>query len=257
MMRGILHTSQGPFRRTNNISKTAIRALDVLEYFGRFRQPLRAVHIAREFRLSPSTADQLLKSITRAGYLTFDPISKIYSPSPRLIGFAVWLTADCFWNSDTDKILAQIQNESGADVSLWIRSDNCMQMLKFVKSPKSPFNVVRFLAPFHTVVGQAFLATCPDSEARRIIDRALLFKQVPKGRVKSLVEDIHVVRAAGYARADSIYYPGQSAFAMAVPLRGSAPNKSVVLGITGEKAHLHSKEKTIIDIMHRHAVNLV
>jgi DNA-binding IclR family transcriptional regulator len=222
---------------------------------GRCRHPVRAVHITREFALSPSTADQLLKSMTLAGYLTFDPISKVYNPSPRLIGFAVWLTDDCFWSSDTDRILAEIRNESGADVSLWIRSDNGMQMLKFVESPNCRYSVARFLAPFHTTAGRAFLATCPDDESKRIVERASLFRQIPRELVNTLLADIPSVRASGYARGDCIYYPELSAFAMAVPLRETAPS-TVVLGITGDKTHLYQSEEMIVDVMYRHAKDL-
>jgi hypothetical protein len=73
--------------------------------------------------------------------------------------------------------------------------------------------------------------------------------------VGRLLTDIRAVRASGYASGDSIYYPRLSAYALAVPLR-SSPIKSVVLGVTGDKAHLCRKEKTIIDAMHRHAARL-
>ena len=45
-----------------SLSRSATRALDVLEYFGQVRRPLRAVEIARQFSLHPSTVNQLLKT---------------------------------------------------------------------------------------------------------------------------------------------------------------------------------------------------
>ncbi|OYX21979.1 MAG: hypothetical protein B7Z04_00960 [Rhodobacterales bacterium 32-66-9] len=52
-----------------NISKSAVRALDVLEHFAAVRRPLRATDIANALDLHPSSADQLLKSMVDAAYL--------------------------------------------------------------------------------------------------------------------------------------------------------------------------------------------
>ncbi|MDB5451556.1 MAG: hypothetical protein JWO33_134, partial [Caulobacteraceae bacterium] len=76
-----------------NISKSAIRALDLLEYFAVVKRPLRATDIAHAFNLHPSSTDQLLKTMVDSAYLLIDPLEKLYYPSPRLVRFANWLTS--------------------------------------------------------------------------------------------------------------------------------------------------------------------
>src|SRR5579862_9935041 len=75
-----------------NSAKSAARALDVLYHFGAQRKPLRATDIAHAFNLSPSSADQLLKTLVELAYLTFNTRTKLYFPSMRLLGFADMLT---------------------------------------------------------------------------------------------------------------------------------------------------------------------
>src|SRR5690606_14818464 len=72
---GVRHTSseiKHPGQR-RNISKSAVRALDVLEHFAAVRRPLRATDIAHALDIHPSSADQLLKSMVDSGYLLIDP----------------------------------------------------------------------------------------------------------------------------------------------------------------------------------------
>jgi DNA-binding IclR family transcriptional regulator len=65
--------------------KSATRALHALEVIAAAERPLRAIEIARSLNIRPSSANQLLKTLVDAAYLIFDPDSKYYYPSPRII----------------------------------------------------------------------------------------------------------------------------------------------------------------------------
>ena len=69
--------------KLSHYSKSAIRALDVLELFCRTGHKLRAREIAQALNIGPSSADLLLKTLIDGGYLAFDPLTKYYWPSPR------------------------------------------------------------------------------------------------------------------------------------------------------------------------------
>src|SRR5262245_9870 len=95
----------GPIRQPKSTSKSASRALEVLEYLGKVRKAVRAKQICDTLRLPSSTGDQLLKTMVSSGFLIFDPIEKTYHPSPRLLQFSTWLSSVCFWNSDSRQVL--------------------------------------------------------------------------------------------------------------------------------------------------------
>ncbi len=52
-----------------NLSKSATRALDILEYFAMVGRPLRAREIAQAFDFHASSTDQLLKTMVDSAYL--------------------------------------------------------------------------------------------------------------------------------------------------------------------------------------------
>ncbi len=66
-----------------NSSKSAVRALEVMELFCSTRRKLKACEIARAVNIGPSSADLLLKTLVDGGYLVFDQQTKYYWPSPR------------------------------------------------------------------------------------------------------------------------------------------------------------------------------
>ena len=61
-----------------SLSRSATRALDVLELFGQVRRPLRAVEVSRALDMHPSSTNQLLKTMVEAGHLIFDARAKAY-----------------------------------------------------------------------------------------------------------------------------------------------------------------------------------
>ena len=78
-----------------SLSRSATRALDVLELFGEMRRPLRAIEMSKALGLHPSSINQLLKTMVESAHLTFDAHLKTYLPSPRLAQFSAWMLASC------------------------------------------------------------------------------------------------------------------------------------------------------------------
>lgn len=100
-----------------SLSRSATRALDVLEYFGVARQPLRAIEIARMLGMQPSTTDQLLKTMVDSAHLVFDARSKTYLPSPRLIGFSGWIIETYGAGEVLRELVRDVQQRTGLLVS--------------------------------------------------------------------------------------------------------------------------------------------
>ena len=104
-------TDIGPFATIRppgqhyNTAKSAVRALDVLEVMSQSSVPLRAIDIARAIGLSPSSADQILKSLVDTAYLVFDPLTKRYYPSPRLSRLGTWMSAAYFPDGALEKLV--------------------------------------------------------------------------------------------------------------------------------------------------------
>lgn len=71
---------------------SSIRALAVLELFARVRRALRLRDVVFELQLPNSSVAELLKDLSRTGYLAFDPRTRSYFPTPKVVGLGDWLS---------------------------------------------------------------------------------------------------------------------------------------------------------------------
>jgi DNA-binding IclR family transcriptional regulator len=94
-------------------ARTAVRAFEVLEFFGEFGQPARTAEIGRALGIPDSSADDMLKALYAAGYLSFNPSSKFYSPSYRVIRLAEEFMAGFPVLSQVHEIERAIVDETG------------------------------------------------------------------------------------------------------------------------------------------------
>ena len=118
-----------------NLSKSALRALDLLEFFALRRQPARAAEVARSLAMSHSSADQLLKTLASRAYLIFDGSTKLYWPSPRLLGFAATLERSYFGGSNLQQLIQYLVDETGCSVAISTPVGRLMQLTHFLSPP--------------------------------------------------------------------------------------------------------------------------
>lgn len=112
-----------------NYSKSAIRALEVLELFRATGRQLKAREIARSLEIGPSSADQLLKSLVDAGFLQFDAQTKYYWPSPRTGALTHGLDAVLGDENALDDFAARVRDDLDLDVVISIHQSGCMQIV--------------------------------------------------------------------------------------------------------------------------------
>jgi DNA-binding IclR family transcriptional regulator len=223
-----------------SLSRTATRALDVLECFGAERRRLRAVEIATRLGLSGSTTNQLLKTMVDSAHLVFDAVSKTYFPSPRLVGFCD-LVAEAYGREGRLRLLVHdVYVQTGLSTTLTTPNDLFMQIL-FVEAPPAQ-STERGLKVevFGSAIGSAFLSTLPEARLRALAKRA----GIGPGGVPSLLMAAAQVRSDGYA--DGIA-PGEIYWTIAMPLTGlPAP---MVLGVSGPIEAVQARSSALRKIM--------
>jgi len=226
-----------------SLSRTATRALDVLERFGEARRPLRAVEIARMLALPPSTTNQLLKTMVGSAHLVFDARTKCYFPSPRLAGFGLWLGEAYGAGGRIRELVRDVRERTGMVVTVTAQNDLFMQIIERA----APEDVVAErglqVSLFGTAIGSAWLATLDNGDVRRLADRA----RVPDAEVPAMLATLGEIRAAGFASGPS---SGSELWAIAVPLPLSATRIQTVLGLSGPAARLSGEAGHYAAIMH-------
>ena len=213
-----------------SLSRSATRALDVLEVFGRVRRPLRAVEIARALDLHPSTTNQLLKTMVGSAHLTFEAGARTYLPSPRLARFGAWMM-EVFGSDEALRLLVrEVQAATGETVTLATPNDLSMQIVDFIDaaSATDADRAERGLCVsiFGSAIGGAYLSTLSDTEVRRLATRA----RIADRDLDAIMREIINVRGEGVVAAPT---SGGAIWSVAAPLTRARFPAPLVLGLAG------------------------
>lgn len=209
-----------------SFSSSATRALDVLELFGEERRPLRAVDVCRALAISPSTADQLLKTMVDSGHLVFDARAKTYRPSPRLAGFGSLIVETFGADQRLRNLVRDLHARVGLVVTLSTPNDLFMQVLDAVTAPNMATERGLQIALFGSAIGSAHLSTLDDEGLMQCEQRA----RVPDSEVTTIESDLARIRAEGFADGPS---SDDSVWSIAIPLPTDASGLALVLGLAG------------------------
>ena len=208
-----------------SMSRSATRALDVLEHFGEVGRPLRAIEVANALALHPSTADQLLKTMVGSAHLVFNAHSKRYFPSPRLARFGRWV-GGYFDGAFLHDLLLKLHAATGELITLTTPHDTFMQVIDTVEDAGSNVLAERGMriTLFGSAVGGAYLSTLSKFELQALMERA----NRRQDEMQKILKAIEEFRRDGYA------FRGQSdVWSMGVPLKRGASGIQFVIGLTG------------------------
>jgi DNA-binding IclR family transcriptional regulator len=220
-----------------SISRSATRALDVLECFGHARQPLRAVDIGRHLGLHPSTTNQLLKTMVDSGHLVFLAKGKTYLPSPRLTGFGAWVVETFGADEPLRKIVLELRDRVGMMVTLSTANDLFMQVLDWSAPPGRTAERGLRISLFGSSTGSAYLSTLERESLIKLAQRA----RIPGSEMGAILSGVATIRREGVADGPS----GPNLWSMAAPLPKRAPSIQLVLGLAGPARQVLPQRDTL------------
>jgi DNA-binding IclR family transcriptional regulator len=226
-----------------SLSRSATRALDVLELFGQMRRPLRAIEISKALALHPSTANQLLKTMVESAHLTFEAGTKTYMPSPRLAHFSAWMFESYGADERLRRLVREVQVATGEIVTLTTPNDLFMQILDFAGSGPVAEITERGLrvSMFGSAIGAAYLSTLPDTEIARLAVRA---------RITASETVDMLARAARIRRDGGADGPSRGGiWSVATPLPAGGFPAPLVLGLAGPTERVHGNLEELRRLM--------
>lgn len=234
----------------HNIAKSAVRALDVMEYLAA-NGSARAVDISRALQLPASSADQLLKSMVDAAYLVLDERNKRYLPSARLARCARAIVETGGSNQAVWRAMKQIRDALNCMVVvLSSYSRGGLQIVEYISDGRSEQTIGKGhkVPVIESVAGRALLATKPASEVRRIVMRGRLLGTSDDQLLEALMAEIAAVREAGYAYGPS--YDNRM-WTVSVGLPSDLLGVDTVITVGG-KAGLKGREAACADLINQH-----
>lgn len=209
-----------------SLSRSATRALDVLEVFGKLRRPMRAMEIAGILDLAPSTANQLLKTMVESAHLLFDARTRTYKPSPRLAAMASWITQTYGVGPCISDLVQDVWTRTGFVATITTQCDLFMQVIDLAGPEEAGGERGLVISLFGSAIGSALLSTLEESEVRRLADRA----RVPEPEFPAIFDALTTIRETAFAAGPTT---GSELWSIAVPMPTSKMLDRAVLGIAG------------------------
>jgi DNA-binding IclR family transcriptional regulator len=246
--------------------KSAVRALSILDLLVGEGRPLRGVEVANALNLSPSSANQLLKTLVDTAYLVFDPVSKRYSPSPRMGRLGAAVAHDYFGCGAVEALMRAVVDATGVRVTLCASQGGYMQLLDAVSPAEPPPKALEANFPvassagvripmFGSTVGAAWLSV----QDERTVHAAIRLCRRELGKaaddVGGIMERVRRVRRQGFA------FGGISADdairSLGVALPPSRNGVVLVLGASGATEEMEARRDEIVGVIREKVAELL
>jgi len=225
-----------------SMSRSATRALEVLECFGKEQRWLRAIEIARMLGLRSSTANQLLKTMLDSAYLVFDVRTKAYFPSPCLTDFSS-LMGRAFRGHDRLRLLvADLHVRTGLSVTLSTPNGLFMQILHIEMPSDQHTERGLQVGLFGSAIGSAYISSLSNDTIHDLGIRAGLDPLT----LPSFLHAVQGIRHKGYA--DGIG-PDEAVWTIAMPIPSGNSPMPLVLAVAGDRHAIEPAVVTLTTLM--------
>lgn len=240
----------------NSQVKSATRAIEILEYFKRVRQPRAMSEIAVALGYPQSSTTVLLKTLVTLGYLNFDRSDRLYFPTPKVTSLGDWIPRALFGTSRVLDALRDVHAATGETVSIGIRNDVYLQYIQIIQS----VHALRFhvdegtLRPLtQSAVGWLLMSTMPDDKIDNIVRRANIATPKAADRVKiaDMMEKVREIRKTGHCWTENVPFLGGGTICVLLPV--TIQNQPVVLGLGGAAERIRQNRERYLAALQRAA----
>jgi len=222
--------------------KSAVRVLQILEYFDRRRGPATVGDVAFDLGYPQSSTSALMRSLVAVGYLSYDAHKRAFMPTHRLPLLGCWLGEPFFQEGPVLNVAREIADRSGFAVGIARRNVNKLQWMHASTTVDMSVDDVFKSATslLHSAVGLSLMASLDDRQARALIHRlnaevADLADVVPPTDLLSRISDIRRDRHAFVNEDDT------AMLAMTTPPNDGIETVSIAIvdrsGLLGEQLH--------------------
>jgi DNA-binding IclR family transcriptional regulator len=239
--------------------KSAMRALEILEFFKKVRQPRAMSEIASALGYPQSSTTVLLKTLISLGYLNFDRRERLYFPTVKVTSLGDWVPKALFGTGRVIEAMKDVHVATGETVSINTKNDIYLQYVQIIQS----VHALRFhvdegeLRPLtRSAVGWLLMSTMNDDMVDNVIRRANIATAKPADRVKvpDMMEKIRSIRGKGYCSAENVPFLGGGTICVLLPI--TIQGQPVVLGLGGAVERIRQNHDKYLAVLQRAAKSI-
>lgn len=235
---------------SQDLVKSAARALEILEVFAERRERLSSAQIGAVLGYPKSSLSVLLRSLVAQGYLSNGGGDQDYFPTLKLARLGDWLPAMLLGSETLLPTLEKLRDTTGETVTLTTPIDLQMRCLHALIGTH-PIALQVFEGTtfpiIDTAIGTMYLATQPDATAERLFQTWVAHGHGSRKEYPALRTKIEQARLDGYVTAFDAVVPDTGAIAVAVP--SGVEKEVLIVAVAGLSRRIEKSKPNIVRIM--------
>ena len=220
--------------------KSAIRVLEVLEFFDRRQGEATVTDIARELRYPQSSTSILLQNLAKLGYLQRGSTGKAYVPTIRVTLLGSWIAPIETPSGDILALMQELGGMTGETIILATLTNDFVRYVHVVPATTAMRlhagpGEIRPLAT--SGAGRLFMSTMGEDRIRKIVVRhnAGETEDTKRLSMAAVRRDLAGIRVAGYALSLDRITPGAGVvFALLPPAALGTPHAIGIGGLSNK-----------------------
>ena len=232
--------------------KSARRVLEILEYFDQRRRHATVMELSRAFNYPQSSTSELLRCLTRLGYLHYNRYRRTYSPTARVALLGSWVEPNLFRGGTVLTALDRIADTIGETVVLSTASNYIVQHLHVLQGEGEdavPEQAGATETLLHSAIGRLLLSSFDEKMIRSALHRLNAEEADPGRRVNVVetIEELRALRAKGWIVDENARGEGVGIVSVLLPLRRGT--ERLALSVLASSAVVREQAEQIIGIV--------
>jgi IclR family KDG regulon transcriptional repressor len=183
--------------------KSAHRVLEILEYFDLNHRTATVMDLSRSLSYPQSSTSELLRCLTRLGYLHYNRVRRTYTPTARVALLGSWVEPTLFRGGTVMTALDHLVEAVGETVALSTAVNYVVQHLHVVtgQGEDAVAEQAGHTEPLlYSPQGRLLLATYQDLQIRSALHRLNAEEPNPERRVKvnETIDEFSRIRKRGW-----------------------------------------------------------
>ena len=228
--------------------KSALRTLEILEFFAQAKGPASVMEVSISLGYPQSSASMLLGTLEQQGYLHFDRERRAYAPTMRLMLMHTQTRLHTY-SAELLRVVGRLNKSLRQTVVLGMRHGVHVRQLYSIQgdNPNPAHMPDGTLRPIgRSALGKVLLASLDDDEAARIIRaaNATATRASEKVSAMALMAELKQVRETGWATAIDYPVPDRASLGVLLPRIPNHPPIAMSLGL--RKSVLRSRQQEFL-----------
>jgi len=220
----------------NDNVKSAVRVLEVLEYFDQVQRAATVTEVARALKYPQSSTSVLLRSLVSLGYLEGEADDRrAYRPTARVTLLGAWVEPKLAAGGRVLQMMKELGEETGEFVVLGMPLQGLVRYIHAVPSTKpmrlhNPPGTIRPMAT--SGLGRLFMSLMDEAHVSAIVERHNALEENPALRLNlpAVKRDLAAIRASGYVMSVDRITPGAGVVGMLLPVTQDERPLAVAIG---------------------------